>query len=121
MDKWELFKEIQSARLTPNQYRVLMCYWHHSNNETLYAWPGTTMVANSCQMGFSTVRRTRSQLEDLGWLMRDGVKETGKYKGCLYFEVCLGKNRAAKDYTRPSTEQQESYEKANGLRVVSKC
>ena len=119
MDKWALFNEIQSARLTPNQYRVLLCYWNHSNNDTLLAWPGTTLVANTCQMGFSTVKRARKELVELGWLIPYGVKGNGtKYRGCLVFEVGLGIYREGKDFTRPVSEAQESYTKAEGLRLV---
>ena len=119
MDKWEIFREIQKARLTPNQYRVLICYWEMSNNDTLIAFPGTTTISNTCQMSYSSVRRARSELVALGWLIPLGTKENGKkYKGCLVFEVSCGVAREGKDFTRPMSEAQKSYAKAQGLYLV---
>ena len=119
MDKWEILREIQGARLTPNQYRVLMCYWDRSNNDTLIAFPGTTSISNTCQMSYSSVRRARKELVALGWLIPLGTKENGKkYKGCLMYEISCGVAREGKDFTRPVSEAQKSYLKARGLYVV---
>ena len=85
MDKWELFREIQGARLTPNQYRVLMFYWDKSNNDTLIAFHGNNAIANACQMSVNTMKRARRQLVQHGCLETYGVKETGKNRGCLFY------------------------------------
>jgi hypothetical protein len=116
MDKWEILREIQGARLTPNQYRVLMFYWDRSNNDTLIAFYGNNAIANACQMSVNTMKKARRELIKLGWLEPYGVKETGKYRGCLIFEVCCGRSREGEDFTKKRSEKEERY--ASKLRLV---
>jgi hypothetical protein len=52
----------------------------------------------------------------LGWLEPYGVKETGKYRGCLIFEVCCGRSREGEDFTKKRSEKEERY--ASKLRLV---